>query len=164
MFNVGDRVVYPMHGAGIIEKIEEKEILGQKKKYYIMKLPLGDMKVMIPIDNAERIGLRQVVDEEKLTKVFSVLRDSKSTMSKNWNRRYRANLQKIKTGDIYSVAEVVRNLMLRDLEKGLSAGERKLLENAKQILISELIMVKDIEEEKATELVDSIFIEEEGAN
>lgn len=164
MFNVGDRVVYPMHGAGIIEKIEEKEILGQKKKYYIMKLPLGDMKVMIPIDNAERIGLRQVVDEEKLTKVFSVLRDSKSTMSTNWNRRYRANLQKIKTGDIYSVAEVVRNLMLRDLEKGLSAGERKLLENAKQILISELIMVKDIEEEKATELVDSIFIEEEGAN
>lgn len=163
MFNIGDRVVYPMHGAGIIEGVEEKEILGATKKYYVMKLPLGDMKVMIPIDNVDNVGLRQIINLEELNQVFEVLRGEKSHMSQNWNRRYRANMEKIKSGDIHSVAEVVRNLMLRDKEKGLSTGERKMLDNARQILVSELILVKDIEEEKAAAMLTS-FIEESSAN
>lgn len=157
VFSVGDKVVYPMHGAGIIEAIEDREILGKKKTYYIMRLPLGDMKVMIPTDNVEEIGLRDVIAREDVKKVIDVLKDGKSKMSANWNRRYRANMQKIKSGDIYEVAEVVRNLQLRDREKGLSTGERKMLSNAKQILISELVLADNMDEEKAKELIDTLF-------
>ncbi len=153
MFNIGDKVVYPMHGAGIIEAIEEKEILGNKRKYYIMRLPLGDMKVMIPIDSTEDIGLREIIGEKEFAKVIKVLKGEKSDMSQNWNRRYRANMDKIKSGDIYEVAEVVRNLILLDQEKGLSSGERKMLNNAKQILISEFSLVHDLNEQQAEELV-----------
>ena len=144
MFDIGDKIVYPMHGAGIIEAIEEKEILGKKRKYYVMRLPLGDMKVMIPIDNTKDIGLREVIDEEGFAEVIEILQDSKSKMSQNWNRRYRANMDKIKSGDIFEVAEVVRNLILLDKEKGLSTGEKKMLSNAKQILISELVLANDL--------------------
>lgn len=157
MFNVGDKVVYPMHGAGVIEAIEEKEVLGAKRKYYIMKLAYGDMKVMVPLENTEEVGLRQVIDSDEAKKVLSILQDSETAMSNNWNRRYRANLEKIKTGDIYEVAEVVRNLSLRDKEKGLSTGERKMLDNARQILVSELILAKNVKEEKITSLLDDLF-------
>ncbi|NLC76068.1 MAG: CarD family transcriptional regulator [Clostridia bacterium] len=148
MFNVGDRVVYPMHGAGIIEAIEEKEILGEIRKYYVMRIANGDMRVMIPLDNVEESGLREVIDEHQVKEVLSVLQDRGEVASPNWNRRYRANLEKIKTGDIMEVAEVVRNLSLREREKGLSTGERKMLDNARQILISELVLAKGIEEEQ----------------
>jgi len=158
LFSVGDKVVYPMHGAGIIEAIEEKEILGDKKTYYIMKLPIGDMKVMIPTDNVDGIGLREVIPQDQVKRVFEVLRASKTKMSSNWNRRYRANLEKIKSGDIYEVAEVVRNLAIRDREKGLSTGERKMLDNAKQILVSELVLAQGIEEEEATSLLDEVLL------
>ncbi len=157
MFQVGDKVVYPMHGAGIIEAIEEKEILGEKHHYYVMKLPIGDMKVMIPTDNVEGVGLRQVIDEKEVDRVLEVLRAGKSNMSANWNRRYRANMEKIKSGDIYEVAEVVRNLMIRDKEKGLSTGERKMLDNARQILVSELVLAKGMDEEEVTSLLDGLF-------
>lgn len=157
MFSVGDKVVYPMHGAGIIEAIEEREILGRKKNYYIMHLPLGDMKVMIPTDNVEEIGLRDIISQEEVKKVVEVLRHEKTKMSSNWNRRYRANMQKIKSGNIYEVAEVVRNLQLRDQEKGLSTGERKMLSNAKQILISELVLANNMDEETAKEMIDRLF-------
>lgn len=157
MFSVGDKVVYPMHGAGIIEAIEEREILGKKKTYYIMRLPLGDMKVMIPTDNVEEIGIRDIIDQKEVERVIEVLKNDKSKMSSNWNRRYRANMQKIKSGNIFEVAEVVRNLQLRDIEKGLSTGERKMLSNAKQILISELVLADNIEEEKAKELIEELF-------
>jgi CarD family transcriptional regulator len=133
VFKVGDKVVYPMHGAGIIEAIEEREVLGEMQRYYIMRMPIGDMKVMIPVNNSEGIGLREVVNGEEVKKVFEILRAQKTKMSANWNRRYRANLEKIKSGDIYEVAEVVRNLAYRDKEKGLSTGERKMLDNARQI-------------------------------
>jgi len=156
-FEVGDRVVYPMHGAGIIEAIEEREILGQKKNYYIMRLPLGDMTVMIPTDNVEEIGLRSIINRDEVKKVLEVLKTPKTKMSSNWNRRYRANMQKIKSGNIYEVAEVVRNLQIRDNEKGLSTGERKMLSNAKQILVSELVLADDLDEEKAMEMIDSLF-------
>lgn len=156
-FNIGDKVVYPMHGAGIIEAIEEKEVLGEKHKYYIMKLPIGEMKVMIPMDNVSEIGLRQVIDGEGVEKVFHILRGEKSSMSQNWNRRYRANMEKIKSGDIFEVAEVVRNLAIRDREKGLSTGERKMLENARQILISELVLAQDSTEEQVETTINDLL-------
>ncbi|TCO69675.1 CarD family transcriptional regulator [Marinisporobacter balticus] len=155
MFNIGDKVVYPMHGAGIIEAIEEKEILGKKRKYYIMKMPLGEMKVMIPLDNVEDIGLREIISLTEVDQVMAILNDDISKMPQNWNRRYRANMDKIKSGDIYEVAMVVRNLTLRDREKGLSTGEKKMLANAKQILISEVVLAGNMEEKTAEELVDT---------
>ena len=157
MFKIGDKVVYPMHGAGVIEAIEEKEVLGERRQYYILRLPVGDMKVMIPINNGAGVGLREVIDSEGVKKVFYILRQQSSAMSPNWNRRYRANLEKIKSGNVYEVAEVVRNLMKRDREKGLSSGERKMLENARQILISELVLATELEEDKAQSLVDGAF-------
>lgn len=157
VFKVGDKVVYPMHGAGIIEAIEEREILGQKKMYYIMRLPLGDMKVMIPTDNVEEIGLREIISRDEVKKVLEVLKTPKTKMSSNWNRRYRANMQKIKSGNIYEVAEVVRNLQIRDIEKGLSTGERKMLSNAKQILISELVLADNMTEEEAEAMIENLF-------
>lgn len=160
MFNIGDKIVYPMHGAGVIEAIEEKEILGEKRKYYIMRLPIGDMKVMIPIDNTEDIGLRDIIGEKEFAMVLDILKAERSEMSANWNRRYRANMEKIKSGDIYEVAEVVRNLLLLDREKSLSTGERKMLTNAKQILISEFSLVRDLDEEQAEEIVYGMLIEE----
>ena len=157
MFKVGDRVVYPMHGAGIIEAIEEKEILGQKRQYYVLRLPMGDIKLMIPTDNVEETGLREVISQEEVPKVLKVLRERKVTMCSNWNRRYRANLEKIKSGNIYEVAEVVRNLVLREKEKGLSSGERRMLDSARQILISELVLAQGKEEEEVASLLDGIL-------
>ena len=157
MYKIGDKVVYPMHGAGVIESIEEKEILGETRQYYILKLPVGDMKVMIPINNCREVGLREVIDSDGVQRVICILKDQSTNMSANWNRRYRANLEKIKSGDIYEVAEVVRNLINRDREKGLSSGERKMLENARQILLSELVLATELEEDSAQSLIDNAF-------
>ncbi|MCD4712550.1 MAG: CarD family transcriptional regulator [Clostridiales bacterium] len=154
MFKIGDRVVYPMHGAGIIEAIEEKELLGDSKQFYILKLPIKNMKVMLPIDSAENLGVRKVVDNDVLTEVMEVLAQEKGVMPDNWNRRYRSNLEKVKTGDIFEVAQVVRNLEILDREKGLSTGERKMLSNSKQILISEMILAKNLNEDEAATLVN----------
>ena len=131
-----------MHGAGVIESIEEKEILGEIKKYYVIAMPLGDMKLMVPIDNADDIGVRNVIDYTDVNKVYTVLEQDTEITELNWNKRYRKNMDKMKSGDIYEVARIVRNLAFRDKEKGLSAGEKKMLNNAKQILISELILAE----------------------
>lgn len=157
MFNIGDKIVYPMHGAGIIVAVEEREILGKKRKYYVMKMPMGDMKVMVPMDNVEDIGIREVITDEEIEQVFAVLGDIKTKMPQNWNRRYRANMDKIKSGDIYEIASVVRNLVIRDREKGLSTGERKMLNNAKQMLISEIVLAKEIEQNEAENLIEDII-------
>lgn len=154
MFSIGDRVVYPMHGAGVIEAIEEREILGHRKQYYIMKMPIGDMKVMIPVDGVDGVGLRQVIPQDDLSRVLEVLAGERTKMSANWNRRYRANAEKLKSGNIFEVAEVVRNLTLREKEKGLSTGERKMLENARQILISEVVLASNIAEAEAHSLLN----------
>jgi CarD family transcriptional regulator len=150
-------VVYPMHGAGVIEAIEEKEILGARKKYYVMKLPMGEMKVLIPTDSILQVGLRGVIDKDMVPQVIVVLQGEQPEMSANWNRRYRNHLEKIKSGDIFEVAEVVRNLMLRDREKGLSTGESKMLETARQILVSELILVQGQEHAEIINVLDNIF-------
>lgn len=155
MFVIGDRIVYPMHGAGIIEQIEEKQILGEVRKYYILRVPCGDMKIMIPIESSQEIGVRAIISVDEISEVIHVLSAESTEMSSNWNRRYRENMEKLKTGDIYNVAEVVRNLMRTDKEKKLSTGEKKMLSNAKQILISEIILVKDIDHDAAEKIINS---------
>lgn len=155
MFNIGDKVVYPMHGAGIIEAIEEKEISGEKLRYYIIRLPMGEMRAMVPLHKVDEVGLRQVVDESEIRKVLELLRTESTLTPLNWNHRYRANMEKIKSGSIYEVAEVVRNLSLRDRQKGLSTGEKKMFENARRILISELVLAQDIGEPQAVEILNT---------
>jgi len=153
MFNIGDRIVYPMHGAGIIEEIEEVEILGERRKYFIMRMPIGDMKVMVPVDTVEEVGVRQIVDTIDMEKVIKILRGHKSSMPQNWNRRYRANMDRIKSGDIFEIAAVVRNLMMLDNEKGLSTGERKMLSSAKQMLVSEMVLVCDMDLDETEKII-----------
>lgn len=155
MFRVGDRVVYPMHGAGIIEAIEEREVLGRKQTYYVMRIPLGDMKVFIPTEATEELGLRGVVSEQGLHEAFAVLREHSDSELPAWNRRYRANMEKIKSGSLSEVAEVVRTLALREREKGLSTGERKMLDCARQILLSEIALAKGVAVQQAMALVDA---------
>ncbi len=143
MLSVGDKVVYPMHGAGVIEGIEECEVMGTNKSYYILMMPFGGMKVMIPMDNVASIGLREVITESDVEKVVEVFKDKPEQAVGSWNRRFNANLLKIKSGSIYDVAEVVRNLILQDRSKKISTGERRLLDTAKQILVSELVLACD---------------------
>lgn len=154
MFSVGGKIVHPMHGAGVIQKIEEKRILGDVKKYYILKLPCNDMNVMIPVDSEQSVGIRKIVDEPVARKVIEFLRTESTQMDHNWNRRYRENMQKIKSGDIFEVAEVVRNLIRASREKALSAGETKMLNNARQILISEIILSCDISQSDAEKIIE----------
>ncbi len=153
MFNVGDKVVYPMHGAGTIEGIEEKDILGEKQAYYIIKMP-GEVKVMVPTAKAEGIGVRDIIDKETAGKVFKVLETDSTQMDMNWNKRYRDNMEKMKSGDAYEIADVVRNLSFKQKEKGLSTGEKKMLLNAKQILVSELTLAENSNKEQMEELVN----------
>ena len=124
MFNVGDKIVYPMHGAGVIDSIEEKNILGVKQAYYILKMP-GEVKVMVPTAKAEEIGVRGIINKKDAEKVFDVLESNETKMSMNWNKRYRDNMEKMKSGDIYEVADVVRNLSFKQKEKGLSTRRKE---------------------------------------
>ena len=155
MFNIGDQVVYPMHGAGVIESIEEKQILGETRAYYIIRIYHGKMQVMVPVKGSEQVGLRAVTDENGIKTMLDTLSQDSTPMDDNWNRRNRDNLEKIKTGDVAQVAEVVRNLMRVDRVKKLSTGEKKLLGNARQILISEMIIVRNITEDEAAVLIDN---------
>lgn len=154
MFNIGDKIVYPMHGAGTIDSIEEKDILGERQAYYIIKMP-GEVKVMIPTDKAETVGVRNIIGKEEASKVMNILGENETEMSQNWNKRYRDNMDKMKSGDIYEVADVVRNLSFKQKEKGLSTGEKKMLSNAKQILVSELVLAEHASQEEVEELIDN---------
>ncbi|MGI6751456.1 MAG: CarD family transcriptional regulator [Anaerovoracaceae bacterium] len=156
MFDIGDKIVYPMHGAGIIEKIEEKKILDETREYYIFRVLFGDMKIMIPIDSSSDIGVRPISTKEDLEDTLSVMGQASTEMSDNWNRRYRENMEKLKTGDLQEVAEVVRNLIRVDRVKKLSTGEKKMLSNAKQIFVSEMVLVRGITAEEAEEIIASI--------
>lgn len=154
MFNVGDKIVYPMHGAGTIDAIEQKDILGEKQDYYIIKMP-GEVKVMVPIAKAGDIGVRRVIDKAEAGKVLEVLEANETEMSNNWNKRYKENMEKMKSGSIYEVADVVRNLSYKQKEKGLSTGEKKMLNNAKQILVSELVLAEHASENEVENLVEN---------
>jgi CarD family transcriptional regulator len=156
-FEVGDNVVYPHHGAGKVLKKETKEIFGEKQEYLTIKILHNDMTVMVPCCNAGKAGLRRVIDEETVKKVLNVLRDDVSEMPKNWNRRFKHNRDKIKTGDIYELAEVVRNLAIREQEKGLSTGEKQMFTRAKKILASELMYALEMEEDEAEAHLDGLL-------
>jgi CarD family transcriptional regulator len=156
-FEVGDNVVYPHHGAGQVVKKEAKEILGEVRQYLTIKILHNDMTVMVPCENAGKAGLRRVIDEDTVKKVLAVLSDDVSEMPKNWNRRFKHNRDKIKTGDIYELAEVVRNLAIREQDKGLSTGEKQMYTRAKKILASELMYALDKDEEGAEAYLDEIL-------
>ena len=157
MFKVGDKVVYPHHGAGTVVKKEKREVLGEKREYLTIKILHNDMTVNVPADNAEACGLRQVIDEDMVKKVTKALTSGGTAMPKNWNRRFKHNRDKMKTGDIFELAEVVRNLSLRDHEKGLSTGEKQMFVKAKKILASELMYAKNMDEEEAAEWLDGVL-------
>src|SRR4051794_34317876 len=162
-FEIGDNVVYPHHGAGKVVKKEDKEILGEVRQYLTIKILHNDMTVMVPCANAGKAGLRRVIDEETVKKVLAVLTDDVSEMPKNWNRRFKHNRDKIKTGDIYELAEVVRNLAIREHHKGLSTGEKQMFTRAKKILASELMYALEMDEDGAEEHLDNLLAESAGA-
>ncbi len=156
-FEIGDNVVYPHHGAGKVLKKELKKMFGEEKEYLTIKILHNDMTVMVPCCNAGIAGLRRVIDEETVKKVLAVLEDDVSEMPKNWNRRFKHNRDKIKTGDIYELAEVVRNLALREHEKGLSTGEKQMYTRAKKILASELMYALEKDEDEAEAFLDDLL-------
>jgi CarD family transcriptional regulator len=158
-YKVGDKVVYPHHGAGKVLKKEKKEVLGSVREYLTIKILHNDMTVMVPTESAGRAGLRRVIGEDAVERVLSVLRDDISQMPKNWNRRFKHNRDKMKTGDIFELAEVVRNLAIRDFEKGLSTGEKQMFTRAKKILSSELMYALDKDEDEAEAYLDELLEE-----
>ena len=153
MFSAGDKIVYPMHGAGVICGIEEKKILGEKKEYYIFKLPCSEINIMIPVDSEAAVGIRPIADKTVISDAIKLLGSESSQMDSNWNRRYRDNMEKLKSGDIMKAAEVVRDLMRADRQKNLSSGENKMLANAKRILISEIMLASDMTSDEAQKVI-----------
>ncbi len=162
-FEEGDNVVYPHHGAGVVLKKESRDMMGEKRDYLTIKILHNDMTVMVPCDNAHRAGLRRVINEEQVRRVIDVLTGEVSEMPKNWNRRFKYNREKIKTGDVFELAEVVRNLAIREWEKGLSTGEKQMYTRAKKILASEFMYALDKDEDGAEEYIDGLLEERFGA-
>jgi CarD family transcriptional regulator len=157
LFDVGDKVVYPHHGAGTVVKKESRKVLGEERDYLTIKILHNEMTVNVPCENAERVGLRGVIDQQMVDVVVKALSGGSTEMPKNWNRRFKHNRDKMKTGDILELAEVVRNLSLRDHEKGLSTGEKQMFVKAKKILSSEFMYAKDMNEEQAAEWLDEVL-------
>jgi CarD family transcriptional regulator, regulator of rRNA transcription len=157
LFDVGDKVVYPHHGAGTVIKKEKREILGQTREYLTIQILHNDMTVNVPVENAEKVGLRTVIDEDLVNLVVKALTGGSTEMPKNWNRRFKHNRDKMKTGDIFELAEVVKNLSLRDHEKGLSTGEKQMFVKAKKILVSELMYAKGMDEEDTATWLDEVL-------
>jgi CarD family transcriptional regulator len=157
-FRVGDKVVYPHHGAAVIEGVEQKELFGERREYFILKLAYGELTLMVPTDSTDEVGLRSVTPSTEVARVFKVLKKQEvATNTTNWSRRFKANVEKLRSGDIYKVAEVVRGLHQRDKEKGLSAGEKRMLTKARQILVSELTFSKNCDEDAAEKMLDEVL-------
>jgi len=154
VFHIGDKVVHPMHGAGIVESIVQKKVNGVTRDYYILKLPVRAMVVMVPVEHCEEIGVRPIVDRALADRVLDEMSSLHVEMTNNWNRRYRENMERLKSGDLFQVAQVVKGLMLRDVDRGLSTGERKMLHSAKQILISEIVMCQSSSYEAVEERIN----------
>lgn len=150
MFEVGDRILHPLHGVGVVESLKTQEILGEKQQYYVVDLSMRRMKVMIPINKCEEVGVRRITNSEQIDQVFKKVKGKKVTdMPANWNRRYKYNLDKIKTGDLNEAAEVFRSLRIKEKAKGLSMGEKKMLDNVRQLLVGEYAYSKNINMEDA---------------
>jgi CarD family transcriptional regulator len=162
LYKVGDKVVYPHHGAGTVVKKESREVLGQKREYLTIKILHNDMTVQVPCENADQVGLRRVIGEKEVGVVLKALTGGSTEMPKNWNRRFKHNRDKMKTGDVLELAEVVRNLALRDHEKGLSTGEKQMFVKAKKILASELMYAKNMDEDECAEWLEEVL--SEGSN
>src|SRR5437016_13075272 len=163
-FEIGDNVVYPHHGAGKVLRKEVKEVLGESREYLTIKILHNDMTVMVPTENAALAGLRRVIDEDTVKKVLAVLQDECSEMPKNWNRRFKHNRDKIKTGDVYELAEVVRNLAIREAEKGLSTGEKQMFTRARKILCSELMYALEMTEDEVNQHLNSLLLDPDHSN
>lgn len=157
-FEIGDKVVYPHHGAAEIVKRENRTFNGEEKEYLVLKLAYGELTLSVPSENAEKVGLREVINDEEVEEVFAVLRKKEARMPTNWSRRFKNHVEKLKSGDIYQVAEVVRNLSIRDKDKGLSAGEKRMLQKARQILVSELTFAIGVSEQEAEDKLDEALV------
>ena len=151
MYIVGDRIAHPLHGAGVIERIESKKVGGTTREYYVVKMPVGDMIVMIPKETSDTIGVRPIVDAQEADLIFVAIAGLEVNMTQNWSRRYRENMLRIKSGDLMEVAAVIKGLVSRETDKGLSTGERKMLHSAKQILISEIVLSQRVTYEEVEE-------------
>lgn len=154
MFREGDKIVHPMHGAGIVESIVEQKVNGVTRTYYVLKLPVRSMVVMIPTDNSQEIGVRPIIDSARADQILAQLPGIQVDFDQNWNRRYRENMERLKSGDLLEVARVIKGLMLRDGERGLSTGERKMLHSAKEILISEIVLSQSVSYEDVEERIN----------
>ncbi|MBI5167758.1 MAG: CarD family transcriptional regulator [candidate division NC10 bacterium] len=154
MFHVGDKVVYPTHGVGLIEAVEEREVSGAKLAFYVLRILSSEMTILVPTANVKRVGLRQVIRPSEIPKVLEILRKNDLEICPNWNRRFKDNLERIKSGSLYQVALVLRKLILLQKARSLSFGEKKMLENTRQLIISEIAHAKGIMEEEARLLID----------
>ena len=157
MYRVGDKVVHPMHGAGVIDSIVQRKVAGKLEDYYLLKLSVGSMTVMIPTENTQEIGVRPIVSDEEAKELIRAMENIEVDMTQNWNRRYRENLVRLKSGDLLEVARVVTGLLLREGQRGLSNGERKMLRTAKQILISELVLAQSLPYKTVEDNIDMVL-------
>jgi CarD family transcriptional regulator len=162
-FRKGETVVHPEHGAALIEEVREKEFLGEKRKYLVLRVVYGDLTVLVPTDSTDQVGLRPVVSKNEIKKVLKVLTEDESSVAANWSRRFKNNLEKLHSGDPYEVAEVLRNLAIRDREKGLSAGEKRMITKARQILISEVAYATGKSDDEAESMIDAVLDDAHGA-
>ena len=167
VYEVGDKVVYPQHGAGVVEKRQMRTVLGAEREYLTIRIIASDMNVMVPLDGADAAGIRPVISSDEIDEMLSLLRGEDEVVAGNWNRRFRHNRDKLRTGEVLELIEVIRNLMYRSTDKGLSSGERQMLSRAKRILASEIQYAKDIDESEALshleEVIEEITLERETA-
>lgn len=154
MFKIGDKIVYPMHGAGIIDSVETKEFLGEEKEYFILKMPIGNMDISIPKANINKMNIRDVISKKEGEEILAILEENPKELNSNWNLRYRENQEILKTGDIFRIANMVRDLVALDEDKGLSTTEKKLLNRARRIMASELVMSGSLEKDQAEKMID----------
>lgn len=163
VFKKGDTVVHPEHGAAIVEDLAKREFMGETRTYLKLRVVHGDLIISVPVESFTEVGLRPPISKNKVKEVLKVLKEDESSEATNWSRRFKLNIEKLRSGDIFEVAEVVKNLSIRDRDKGLSAGEKRMVVKARQILISELMFAQDITEEKTTEMVDKVLDDSHGA-
>lgn len=154
MFKIGDKIVYPMHGAGIIDSVETKEFLGEEKEYFILKMPIGNMDISIPKVNINKMNIRDVISKKEGEEILAILEENPKELNSNWNLRYRENQEILKTGDIFKIANMVRDLVALDEDKGLSTTEKKFLNRARRIMASELVMSGSLEKDQAEKMID----------
>lgn len=162
MFRKGETVVHPEHGAAVIEELKVREFFGERRKYLVLRVAYGDLTLMVPVDSTEEVGLRRCVSKNEIKKILAVLREDETKMAANWSRRFKNNMEKLHSGDPYQVAEVLRNLSIREREKGLSAGEKRMVLKARQILISELSYAAALSEDDAEAMIDKVLEEAHG--